>query len=169
MEVSLWNRKMLLVTQRRWRDDEEDGRGIAMMWRSPLLNAKACALLSLTHCKSICPWLQRLSLIISFRAELGLMLLDRWWKVSFHIRTNETWKCWCPFWKIFLLGLKWLLLRYHPSSLISMIIVNDQTNAPPVAHRGCSLHKEKVMRSFKSKGFSHWRGGLWSGNFMEIC
>lgn len=68
-----------------WHGDD----GGMMMKRSrrdvflPLLNVKD------THCKSIGPWLQRLSLITSFRAEPGPMSLVWWWNVSFHIRANH--------------------------------------------------------------------------------
>lgn len=85
-----------------------------------------------THCKSMCPWLQTLSLMTSFRAELSLMLVVWWLKR----------KCLCPccLWKILLLGLKLLLLRNRPS-----ITVNNKTkhNTPQVSV-GYSLHSSNL-------------------------
>lgn len=64
--------------QRRWRDDEE-GR-----WRNNLdvdFSSAECKDLcaAQTHRKSICPWLQTLSLMTSFTADVSLMLVV-WWQ-----------------------------------------------------------------------------------------
>lgn len=81
----------------------EDGWMMRKMGRGlTCVNANAFMHLSYTHCKSVCPWLQRLSLITFFRSDLNLMLLVQWWKVS---------SCSCRLWKNILTGLTIIVVK----------------------------------------------------------
>ena len=62
----------------------------------------------------------------------------------------------CSWWEISL-GFKLLFLRYRPTALITMIIVDNKTKSLPVASWGC-CHSTRgnVMGSLQSKGFILW-------------